>query len=110
MPVIGIDSTVNVRISTANAILRFVRRGSILSVATFHGIEAEAFEFEITKQSKIVGTPLKKLRLPEGSLVAAIIRGETAFIPYGNSSIEPGDKVIIFALPKAIPSIEKKFS
>jgi trk system potassium uptake protein TrkA len=110
MPVIGIDSTVNVRISTANAILRFIRRGDILSVATFHGIDAEAIEFEIKKADKITGKPLKKLGLPEGSLIAAIVRGEEVFVPYGNSSIEPGDKVIVFALPKAIPPIEKRFA
>ncbi|MEW6376233.1 MAG: Trk system potassium transporter TrkA [Thermodesulfobacteriota bacterium] len=110
MPVIGIDSTVNVRISTANAILRFIRRGSILSVATFHGIEAEAIEFEIKKTNKIIGRPLKQLDLPEGALIAAIVRGEEVFVPYGNTSIEFGDKVIVFALPKAILSIEKRFA
>jgi trk system potassium uptake protein TrkA len=110
MPVIGIDSTVNVRISTASAILRFIRRGSILSIATFHGIDAEGIEFEIRKANKITGRPLKQLGLPEGALIAAIIRGDKVVVPYGNSSMELGDKVIVFALPKAIPSIEKKFS
>jgi trk system potassium uptake protein TrkA len=108
MPVIGIDSTVNVRISTANAILRFIRRGSILSVATFHGIEAEAIEFEI-KNNKITGRSLNQLHLPEGALIAAIVRGDEVFVPYGDSIIKPGDKVIVFALPKAIPVIEKRF-
>ena len=110
MSVIGIDSTVNVRISTANAILRFLRRGEILSVATFHGIEAEAIEFNVRKANKITGKPLNKLGLPEGSLVAAVVRGNEVFVPIGNSTIEAGDKVIVFALPKAISSIEKRFS
>jgi len=110
MPVIGIDSTVNVRISTANAILRFIRRGSILSVATFHGIEAEAIEFEIKKKNKTIGESLKKLGLPEGAVIAGIVRGEEVFVPHGNSTIEYGDKVIVFALPKAILAVEKLFS
>lgn len=109
MPVIGIDSTVNIRISTVNAILQFIRRGSILSVATFHGIDAEAIEFE-AKNKKITGKPLKELGLPEGSLVAAIVRGKEVFVPYGNSIIEFEDKVIVFVLPKAIASIEKRFA
>jgi trk system potassium uptake protein TrkA len=109
MPVIGIDSTVNTRISTASAILRFIRRGSILSVATFHGIDGEAIEFEVKKADKIVGKFLKELGL-EGALIAAIVRGDEVFVPIGNSKIELGDKVIVFALPKAIPSIEKRFS
>ncbi len=110
MPVIGIDSTVNLRISTASAILLFIRRGNILSLATFHGIDGEAIEFEVKKTNKMVGRPLGQLKLPEGVLVAAIVRGEKVFIPYGNSSIEIGDKVIVFSLANAISSIEKKFS
>lgn len=110
LPVIGIDSTVNVRLSTAAAILRFIRRGAILSAATFHGIEAEAIEFEITRSNKITGKPLKDLGLPKGSLIAAVVRRGETFIPHGNSQLEAGDKVIVFALPKAIPAIEKKFS
>jgi trk system potassium uptake protein TrkA len=109
MPVIGIDSTVNTRISTASAILRFIRRGSILSVATFHGIDGEVIEFEIKKTNRTTEKPLMQLGLPEGMLIAAIVRGEEVFVPYGTSKIEYGDKVIVFALPKAIPAVEKRF-
>ncbi|MBM4350913.1 MAG: Trk system potassium transporter TrkA [Deltaproteobacteria bacterium] len=110
LPVIGVDSTVNVRLSTANAILRFIRRGTILSAATFHGIDAEAIEFEVMRSSRVIGKPLKDLGMPKGSLVAAVVRQGEVFIPYGKSVLEPGDKVIVFALPKAISAIEKRFS
>lgn len=110
MPVIGIDSTVNVRLSTANAILRLVRRGEIVSVATFHGIDAEAIEIEIGRGSKVTGKSLKKLRLPDGSMVAAIVRGNDVMVPYGDSIIETGDRVIVFALPQAVPAVEGRFS
>jgi trk system potassium uptake protein TrkA len=110
MPVIGIDSTVNVRLSTVNAILHFVRMGEILSVATFHGIEAEAIEFEVKKDGGLTGKLLRQLKLPEGSLVAAIVRGNEGFIPFGDSIIKTGDKVIAFALPNAVRSLEKRFA
>jgi trk system potassium uptake protein TrkA len=110
LPVIGIDSTVNVRLSTASAILRFIRRGTILSAATFHGIDAEAIEFEVMKSSRIIGKPLKDLGLPKGALVAAAVRKDEVLILYGKSVLQPGDKVIVFALPKAISAIEKRFS
>lgn len=110
MPVIGIDATVNVRLATANAILRFIRRGDILSVATFHGVDAEAIELKVSKEGKYTGKMLKNLKLPEGALVASIIRGEHIIIPYGDSVIEPGDRIIIFALPQAIFAIEDRFS
>jgi len=110
MPVIGIDATVNLRLATAGAILRFVRRGSILSVASFHGIDAEAIEFNVTRSDRFEKKTLKQLHLPDGMLIAAIVRGEEVIVPYGNSVIQGGDKVIVFSLPKAIPSLEKLFS
>lgn len=110
MPVIGIDSTVNTRISTVNAILRLVRRGEILSVATFHGIDAEAIEVEISAKDKLTEKPLRSLKLPEDALVAAIVRGKEVFVPYGDTIINPGDKIIVFALPHAIKAIEKRLS
>lgn len=110
MPVIGIDATVNLRLATAGAILRFVRRGSILSVASFHGIDAEAIEFNVTRSERFGEKTLKQLHLPDGMLIAAIVRGEEVIVPYGNSVIQGGDKVIVFTLPKAIPSLEKLFS
>jgi trk system potassium uptake protein TrkA len=39
--------------------------------------------------------------------VAGIIRQEKIIIPSGESVIEPGDRIIIFATWKAIPGIEK---
>jgi trk system potassium uptake protein TrkA len=110
MPVIGIDSTVNIRLATAAAILRFVRRGTILSMASFHGIDAEAIEFNVTRSDRFGKKSLKQLHLPDGVMIAAIVRGEEVLVPYGNSMIQGGDKVIVFALPKAIAALEKLFS
>ncbi|MCS7280784.1 MAG: Trk system potassium transporter TrkA [Desulfobacterota bacterium] len=109
MPVIGIDSTVNVRLSTANAILRFLRKGDVVSVATFHGIDAEAIEIKVGRDSKMVNKPLKELKFPEGSLVAAIIKENEVIVPYGDTVIEPGNRVILFALPHAIHDLEERF-
>jgi trk system potassium uptake protein TrkA len=110
MPIIGIDSTVNTRISTVSAILRLIRRGEILSVATFHGIDAEAIEVEISAKDKLTGKPLRNLKLPEDALVASIVRGKEVFVPYGDTIINPGDKIIVFALPHAIKAIENRLS
>lgn len=110
MPVIGIDSTVNTRISTVNAILRLIRRGGIVSVATFHGIDVEAIEVEIKSIDKLTGKPLKKLKLPDDALVGAIVRGNEVFVPYGDAIINPGDRINTFALPHAIKAIESRLA
>jgi trk system potassium uptake protein TrkA len=39
--------------------------------------------------------------------VGAIVRGEEIIIPRGDSVINPKDRLIIFALEKVIPKLEK---
>jgi trk system potassium uptake protein TrkA len=79
-------------------------------VVSFHGIEAEGIEFEIKEKGKITDKPLSKIKLPEGSVIAFIVRDGESFVPHGNSVIKQGDRVIVFALPQAVPELERKFS
>ena len=104
---IGLDGAVSSRIAAANAILRFLRKGKILSVVMMEGEQAEAIEFVALETSDIVSRPLKKLNFPRGALVGAIIREGEVIIPKGDDAIRPGDRVIIFTLRKDIHKIEK---
>lgn len=103
---LGVDAAVSPRRSTINAILSYVRRGSVLSVATLKGTEAEAIEFDISSRFPFPGIPLAEVKLPKGTLVGAIIRNNRVIIPRGTDVIRIGDRVIIFALPEAISSLE----
>jgi len=106
---IGLDAAVSPRQSAANAILRYVRSGSVRRVATFEGSDAEAISFEVSDASPLVGRPLHELDLPEESIVAAIIRGPTVIIPRGNDTLESGDTAIVFALPDAVQAVTDLF-
>jgi Trk K+ transport system NAD-binding subunit len=81
MQLIGIDPTVNIRLCTGNAILRFLRKGEIFFIAAFHGIEAEAIGIKGGKESRIVGKLMKSLNFPDGSFLAAVINEEAVVVP-----------------------------
>jgi trk system potassium uptake protein TrkA len=53
---------------------------------------------------------LKDLDFPEDGIIGTITRGEEIIIPTGDTTIEPGDEVIVFALPGAIKEIESWFA
>ena len=103
---IGIDATVSSRLSAANEILRFVRRGAIYSVATFSDSDAEAIELEVGPNSDAVGKTLAELKLPKSMIIGGMQRGKEVFVPRGNTRIEIGDHVIAIALPEAIKAAE----
>ncbi len=104
---IGVDVVVSPRLASVGSILQFIRRGKILSVTTLVEERVEVIETVAMETSDIVGRPIKEIKFPEGAIIGAVCKGERAMIPDGETVIDPGDKVVIFALRKAIPRVEK---
>jgi trk system potassium uptake protein TrkA len=107
---LGVNTSVSLRLSTVDAVLQYVRKGSVLSVTTFREEEAEAIELIAGEGSRYVGKQLRDIALPRGAIVGAIARtsGEV-IVPRGNVSIEPGDRVIFFTLESVVPELESAF-
>ena len=104
---IGVHAVVNPRVTTASAILRFIRRGKILSLTLLKEGEAEIIELIAQSTSRIINKPLSEIDFPKNSIVGAIVREDKVIIPHGDDVILPGDKTIIFALASDINRIEK---
>lgn len=110
IPTIGIDAYISKQIVTVDQILKFIRRGSIVSVASIPGLAAEILEYIAQDNSKIIRKPLNEIHFPKGALLGAVVRGDEFFIPVGNSQIRAGDEVVVFAMPTAIKEVEKLFN
>lgn len=110
VPKVGIDAAVSPRMSTVNAILRYIRRGRVMTVAALKGIGAEAIEFNVGPGAPIVDQPLRELHLPKGALIGTIVRGEEILIPRGDDQIHAGDEVIVFTLPGCVSEVERLFA
>lgn len=109
IPTIGINAYISKQLLTVNAILKFIRRGSVVSVASIPGISAEVIELIAKKGSRITEKPIQDLKLPKDAILGAVMRAEEVLIPMGSTRIMAGDKVVLFALPTAIHEIEKFF-
>ena len=57
--------------------------------------KAEAMEFIVNKNSELTEKPLRELRMKKNTLIGAIARGNSMFIPDGSSRIEIGDTVVV---------------
>lgn len=104
---IGIENTVSPRLSAVHTILRFMRRGKVLSTTSIQGDQAEALEAIAQENSDIAGKALKDLNLPRGSLVLSIQRGEEVVFPTGDSVIHPQDRILILSTRKHLEAVEK---
>ncbi len=107
---LGIDRCISARVAAAIAILRFVRRGDILSMAKVEGNDSEVLEFKANEGLPILGKPLRSLDFPRSAIIGSIIRNGDPEIAAGDSVLHSQDRVVVFALPEAIPTVEKLFS
>jgi len=106
---VGINIAVTPRVLTAAAILKYIRRGHIVSITLLGGDKAEVIELIVPENCSNVNIPLKNLKFPKGAILGAVLRNNLAIIPTGEEQIRVGDQVIVFALPQAVKAVEHFF-
>lgn len=106
---IGVDTLINKKLLAANAIFQHVRKGSIETITSLHGVDAEIIEYNVVRSNQLTRRKVKDLHFPEKALIGGVIRGEETLIPNGNTQLQLGDKVIVMAMPGAIKRLEELF-
>lgn len=98
---LGIDSLIVPKMITAASIIRYVRamQNSVGSnVQTLYRLmdgRVEALEFIVSKTAKVIGKPLKDLKIKKDLLVCSIRRGGRVITPSGDDVLQSGDSVIV---------------
>ncbi len=65
-------------------------------IISFENGAAEFVQRHVYAQSPVAGNTLDKIEIPQGLIVAAILRGGKATIPRGRHELRVGDDVILF--------------
>lgn len=104
---LGLQAVLSPRLITASSILRYVRRGDILSLTAIAEDRAEIIESRVGDTSALKDKALKDIKLPDNTLIGMIIRDDRMIIPSGSDIIRKGDKLIIFTLRESIKEMEK---
>jgi trk system potassium uptake protein TrkA len=93
---IGTDIALNKKILAGNEIMKFIRRGKLLSVAHIHGLDTEVVELVAAPNSPITRTPLSKLdRSHYGKiLIGGVFRDGKWETAVGNTHIREGERSI----------------
>jgi CIC family chloride channel protein len=69
----------------------------------------EEMEFKVVSRSPLAGKRIRDIDLPTDSIIVSIVRDGSPIIPRGDVSLEPGDRVVLIALPSAIPELWERF-
>ncbi|MFA7148980.1 MAG: TrkA C-terminal domain-containing protein, partial [Syntrophomonadaceae bacterium] len=106
---IGIDTILSPRLLTAGVILKYLRRGDIISVTVFDDDRAEMLELLAQPGSTAVNKELRHIRFPSGSVIGAVMRDDKVIVPDGNFRIKAHDRLMVFSMLKSIHKIERLF-
>ena len=108
-----IDIAISPQQATIGSLLAHVRRGDVAAVHSLRRGAAEAIEAVAhgdAKTSKVVGRRVEQIKLPRGTTIDALVRGDDVIIAHHDTLIEADDHVILFLSEKSrIGEVEKLF-
>lgn len=112
---LALDSIISPKSITVNQILQYVRAkqntkgNNITTLYRLLNDRLEAIEFIIRDNKPYLNTPLKKLRLKKGILIASIVRGNDLIIPKGDDCLKLNDSVVIITTNKGFNDLKNIF-
>ncbi|MFG5382363.1 Trk system potassium transporter TrkA [Yoonia sp. R2-816] len=110
VPLMGpldIDAYINPRATTVSSILRHIRHGRVRGVYSIGDAEAEVIEAQVLGTSPISGQRIKDVSFPEGAIVGGVVKGGKIVKPTGETRIDEGDVITIFAMAEDVPEVER---
>lgn len=109
----AIDVAISPQQATIGSLLTHVRRGDVVMVHSLRRGAAEAIEavaHGTRENSRVVGRSIDEIRLPAGTTIGAVVRGEDVIIAHHDTVIETDDHVILFLSDKkCIQQVERLF-
>jgi trk system potassium uptake protein TrkA len=108
----GVEGAVSTKDITSNILVSYARalRNSLGSnVETLYKImdgNAEALEFNVSSDSKVINIPLKSLHCKPNLLIAGITRGKKTILPSGDDVIMPNDRVVVLAANQRLNDLD----
>jgi len=104
----GISQVVWPEAQLAADIERIIRVPGAVDAAVFAGGAVHLLEYRLQADSTLIGRRLADLGLPHGALVVAVRRGESVFVPRGDSLLAAGDKAVVMGLPDALAEVGRR--
>jgi trk system potassium uptake protein TrkA len=108
-----IDVAISPQQATIGSLLTHVRRGDVVQVHSLRRGAAEAIEAIAhgdSRSSKVVGRAIEDIKLPRGTTIGAIVRGDEVIMGHHDITIQSEDHVILFLVDKKhIAEVEQLF-
>ena len=106
---LDIGTVINKKITTASYIYQMLLDTNVYNISFLPTADADVAEFIPAEGSKITRKPVKDLGLPTGITIGGLVRDEKGMLVSGNTQIQAGDSVVIFAHKMDLKNLERLF-
>ena len=107
----GVDFSVSTPHLLTALVEEAVSVGSLVRLLQFEGDEARLVEVTLADDSPAVHIALSELRdrgqLPRDATIVAVLRERHVIVPHGDTTLEPGDEVLVLVTPESEDGIRQ---
>lgn len=105
-----IDVLINPEALTAVELAKHVRNPERMAIEDFARGQIELQEIKLAEGAKVLGKPLKDIKLPAGMRIAYLQRGTSLAVPNALTTLQVGDNVTIIGTPENLLLHRRLFS
>lgn len=106
---LNLDLIISPESLAAAEIAKSVKSPAVLRLESFAAGKVLVKQLRIDKACKFARKKLKDISLPEGTLVAGVLRGDKMIVPRGDDELQIGDSAYIIGKTESMERIEKTF-
>ncbi len=100
-----LDRAVNPYTSMINAISRFIRGAHIAAAANLYSLPGEILEVQLPPESPWANQSVAQIGALRQAIISAVMRAGEVIPATGDLVLQAGDRLVLFAQPKAAPRV-----
>jgi trk system potassium uptake protein TrkA len=104
-----VNRVVSPYLSTANAILHYLRSKNVRAASLLHNLPGELLDIIIAESSRADGKRIHEIKMPSTAIIATVLRNDQVVTATGDLLLKANDRVLVFCCPDAIKKIQTIF-
>ncbi|HEX6939924.1 MAG TPA: potassium/proton antiporter [Longimicrobiales bacterium] len=81
-----------------------------LEITSLKHVEGDIVAYAVSPSSRAAGRSIRELALPDGAVVAMVVRGQRIIPPRGSTRVQPDDHVFLVLGPEVRPLVDQVFA
>ncbi|MCA8989968.1 MAG: Trk system potassium transporter TrkA, partial [Planctomycetaceae bacterium] len=105
----GVDNLLSLERLTGLELAKAIRANGLFTLENFARGGIEIQEVELQAGSKVIGVPLREIKMPAVVRIGLVTSGKRSFLPHADDAFSEGDRITLVGERDALRSVVKLF-